>query len=95
MLSQAVVLYLFSSQELSTWLLGHGLPAIPLVPVSSSQAVVGAVLGLGILKGGRGIRFRVLGEIATGWVTTPIIAGVIAYIALFFLQNVFGIAVMA
>jgi PiT family inorganic phosphate transporter len=93
-LSQAVVLYLFSSQELSGWLTGHGLPAIPLVPVSSSQAVVGAVLGLGILKGGRGIRFRVLGEIAAGWVTTPVIAGVVTYIALFFLQNVFSIQVM-
>ena len=93
-LSQAVVLYLFSSQELSAWLTGHGLPAIPLVPVSSSQAVIGAVLGLGILKGGRGIRFRVLGEIAIGWVTTPVIACVITFIALFFLQNVFGIPVM-
>lgn len=93
-LSQAVVLYLFSSQALSGWLTGHGLPAIPLVPVSSSQAVIGAVLGLGILKGGRGIRFRVLGEIAAGWVTTPIIAGAITFIALFFLQNVFAIQVM-
>jgi len=93
-LSQAVVLYLFSSQELSAWLTGHGLPAIPLVPVSSSQAVVGAVLGLGVLKGGRGIRFRVLGDIATGWVTTPVIACVVTFIALFFLQNVFSIQVM-
>jgi PiT family inorganic phosphate transporter len=93
-MSQAVVLYLFSSQQLSAWLLGHGLPAIPLVPVSSSQAVVGAVLGLGVLKGGRGIRFRVLGDIAVGWVTTPVIACVITFIALFFLQNVFSIQVM-
>ncbi len=93
-LSQAVVLYLFSSQELSVWLTGHGLPAIPLVPVSSSQAVVGAVLGLGVLKGGRGIRFRILGEIAAGWVMTPVIACVITFIALFFLQNVFSIQVM-
>ena len=93
-LSQAFVLYVFSSQELGAWLVAHHLPAIPLVPVSSSQAVIGAVLGLGILKGGRGIRYGVLGEIATGWVTTPIIAGVIAYIALFFLQNVFAIQVM-
>jgi PiT family inorganic phosphate transporter len=93
-LSQAVVLYLFSSQELSAWLTGHGLPAIPLVPVSSSQAVIGAVLGLGILRGGRGIRFRVFGEIALGWVTTPVVACVISFIALFFLQNVFGIPVV-
>jgi PiT family inorganic phosphate transporter len=93
-LSQAVVLYLFSSQGLSVWLTGHGLPSIPLVPVSSSQAVIGAVLGLGVLKGGRGIRFRVLGEIAAGWVVTPIVACVITFIALFFLQNVFSIPVM-
>ena len=64
------------------------------MPVSSSQAVIGGVLGLGILKGGRGIRFRVLGEIALGWVTTPVIACIITFIALFFLQNVFGIPVM-
>ena len=93
-LSQAIVLYMFSSQELSARLTAHHLPAIPLVPVSSSQAVIGSVLGLGILKGGRGIRYRVLGGIAAGWVTTPIIAGVITYIALFFLQNVFAIEVM-
>ncbi|MAF27043.1 MAG: anion permease [Gemmatimonadota bacterium] len=93
-LSQAVVLYLFSSEGLSAWLISHGLPAIPLVPVSSSQAVIGAVLGLGILQGGRGIRYGVLGEIAAGWVTTPVIAGVVSYIALFFLQNVFAIQVM-
>lgn len=93
-LAQAVVLYLFSSQELAAWLTARGLPTIPLVPVSSSQAVIGAVLGLGLLKGGRGIRFRVFGEIALGWVTTPVIACVITFIALFFLQNVFGIPVM-
>ncbi len=93
-LSQAVVLYLFSSEALSAWLTGHGLPSIPLVPVSSSQAVIGAVLGRGVLTGGRGIRFRVLGEIAAGWVVTPIVACVITFIALFFLQNVFSIPVM-
>lgn len=93
-LSQAVVLYVFSSQGLSSWLTGHGLPAIPLVPVSSSQAVIGGVLGLGLLKGGRGIRFRVLGEIAVGWVATPIIACVMTYVALFFLQNVFQLQVV-
>ena len=93
-LSQAVVLFVFSSQELGTWLVSRHLPAIPLVPVSSSQAVIGAVLGLGLLKGGHGIRYGVLGEIAAGWVTTPLIACVITYISLFVLQNVFTIKVM-
>ncbi|NQV49021.1 MAG: inorganic phosphate transporter, partial [Candidatus Marinimicrobia bacterium] len=88
--SQAIVLFLFSSKLLEGWLLAHNLPTIPLVPVSSSQVVVGSVLGIGLAHGGRNIRFRQLGRIASGWVTTPIIAALISFISLFFLQNVFN-----
>ncbi len=88
-LAEAIVLFLFSSEGLENWLISSGLPSIPLVPVSSSQAVVGAVIGIGLVKGGTGINYGVLGEIATGWVITPVIAGIISFIALFFLQNVF------
>ncbi len=89
-LANAIVLFLFSSEGLQSWLISHNLPAIPLVPVSSSQAVIGSVLGIGLLKGGKGINFKVLGGIASGWVTTPIISGLITFVALFFLQNVFN-----
>jgi len=88
-LAESLVLFIFSSEGLETWLISHGLPSIPLVPVSSSQAVVGGVIGIGLAKGGRGIRFNVLGEIATGWVTTPIAAGLLTFVSLFFFQNVF------
>ena len=88
--SHSIVLFLFASQGLENFLASYGLPTIPLVPVSSSQAVIGAVVGIGLLKGGRGIRGRVLGSIATGWVVTPFIAGVLCFVALFFLQNVFN-----
>jgi len=87
--AHSLVLFLFASQGLERFLTGHGLPAIPLVPVSSSQAIVGAVIGIGMLKGGRGIRWRTLGGITSGWVITPIIAGVFSLLLLFFLQNVF------
>ena len=88
--SHSIVLFLFSSQELEALLIGHGLPSIPLVPVSSSQAIVGAVMGIGLLKTGfRGIKWKMVGSIASGWITTPIIAAVICFISLFFLQNVF------
>ncbi len=89
-LSESIVLFLFSSEGLENWLITHGLPSIPLVPVSSSQAVVGAVIGIGIIKGGRNIRFNVMGEIATGWVSTPIVAGILTFISLFIFQNVFN-----
>lgn len=87
--SHSLVLFLFASQGLESFLETYGLPTIPLVPVSSSQAVVGAVMGIAILKGGRGIRWRVLSGIGAGWVVTPIIAGAVCFVGLFFLQNVF------
>jgi len=89
-LSSSLVLFLFASQGLEKFLSSYGLPTLPLVPVSSSQAVVGAVIGIGITHGGKGINYRVLGNIASGWVTTPIAAGIISFISLFVFQNVFN-----
>lgn len=91
--SQGIVLFLFASQGLKHLLLSHGLPALPLVPVSSSQAVIGAVMGIGIAKGGRNLNWRLIGHIIVGWVTTPVIAVLVCYISLFFLQNVFNLEV--
>jgi PiT family inorganic phosphate transporter len=87
------VLFLFSSTALSHALVRWGLPSIPLIPVSSSQAVVGAVIGIGLLQGGRGvrqIRWGVLARIASGWVTTPLCAALIGFLLLFVVQNVFN-----
>ena len=88
-LAHSLVLFIFSSQNLSDFVVSIGLPRIPLVPVSSSQAIIGAIMGIGLLKGGKEIKFKVFGNIAIGWVTTPIIAGIISFFALFFVNNVF------
>ncbi len=87
--SHSAVLFLFSSQSLEAWLQSHHLPTIPLVPVSSSQAIVGAVIGIGLLKGGRGIKWRTVAGITSSWVSTPVIAALVCFVSLFFLQNVF------
>lgn len=42
------------------------------------------------LRGVRQIRWGVLGGIASGWITTPLIAAVIGFVLLFVVQNVFG-----
>jgi inorganic phosphate transporter, PiT family len=91
-LSQALVLFIFSSSSLAS-LVGKAGITMPLVPVSSTQVVVGAILGIGIYKGVRNINFRLLGGIASGWVTTPVIAGIIGFFLLFFMKNLFGIDV--
>jgi PiT family inorganic phosphate transporter len=93
-LAQALVLFLFASQGLQHWLLAHGLPALPLVPVSSSQAVVGAVIGIGLVKGARGIHFSILGKISLGWVLTPVLAGLLTFILLYIIKNVFELQVV-
>ena len=48
------------------------------VPVSTSQAVIGAVLGVGIVKGINTVSKRTLANILIGWFLTPIIASFIA-----------------
>ena len=73
-MSHSIVLFLFASERLEQLLANLSLPTIPLVPVSSSQAVVGAVLGIGMLQGGREIQWPRVYEIVKGWVVTPLIS---------------------
>ncbi|HOZ22579.1 MAG TPA: inorganic phosphate transporter, partial [bacterium] len=56
-LAHTIVLFLFASTGLKSLLISLGLPSIPLVPVSSSQAIVGAIFGIGIVKGAKGVNF--------------------------------------
>lgn len=88
--ANALVLFLFASGDLRAFLLDLGLPAFPLVPVSSSQAIVGSIIGIGIVKGGgRGIHWRMLGRIVAAWIATPVLATWISFVLLFIVQNVF------
>ena len=89
-LSQSLVLFIFASEGLEYFLASHNLPTIPLVPVSSTQAVVGAVIGIGIYKGAaRNIDWTVFVRIMCGWVITPIITAFICFISLYVMKNLF------
>lgn len=54
------------------------------VPVSSSQAIIGAVVGIGLVGGMRTVNRASLLKIALGWVFTPIAAGLLTLLLLFF-----------
>jgi len=90
-LAQSLVLFIFSSSALSGFMVKLGLPPIPMVPVSSSQVIVGCVIGIGLYKGARNINFRLLGQIAIGWISTPLMAGLLSFFSLFFIKNIFNI----
>jgi PiT family inorganic phosphate transporter len=92
-LAESLVLFLFSSKGLKTWLISYGFPSFPLVPVSSSQAVIGAVLGIALVQGGKNFKFSLLRKISLGWIFTPIIAAIMTFVFLFIVQNVFMITV--
>ncbi|MDX1281134.1 inorganic phosphate transporter [Shewanella colwelliana] len=88
-MAHSIVLFIFSSQTLSNAFVSIGLPPIPLVPVSSSQAVIGAVVGIALLKR-LPIQWKVLFRILIGWVITPIMSAIACFIGLFIIQNLFN-----
>ncbi len=88
-LASSTVLFVFASEGLRDLLISLHLPPIPLVPASSSQAVVGAIIGIGIAKGDRNINLEKIKMISIGWVLTPLMSLIISYISLFFMNNVF------
>lgn len=50
------------------------------IPVSSSQSVVGAVVGVGLVGGIRTVSPRILIRIGMGWIVTPISAGILSWL---------------
>ena len=65
--------------------------AIVGVPVSTSQAVVGAAVGVGLLKSVETVHTKALLCILAGWLATPLVAGVCA-MALYFVMHLLFIA---
>lgn len=51
------------------------------IPVSTSHSIVGAVIGVGLVKGARAVSKRKVAEIAVGWVGSPLCAALFAAVA--------------
>jgi PiT family inorganic phosphate transporter len=57
-------------------------------PVSTTHAIVGSVMGFGILVGGFGaVQWGEVGKIALSWVISPTLAGVFAFLFFSFIQR--------
>lgn len=88
-LAHGLVLVLFSSTLLRDFLVSCHLPSIPLVPISSSGAIVGAVVGVSLLKRCHGVSFREVFRVVRGWFLTPLIALILCWCQMFFMERVF------
>ncbi len=56
------------------------------IPVSTSQAMVGAVIGAGLTRGTSAVHFGVVKKIGLAWVISPTVAGTLTY-AIAFLSS--------
>ncbi|KLO24087.1 inorganic phosphate transporter [Marinitoga sp. 1155] len=63
------------------------------IPVSTSQAIVGAVIGAGYARGSRLTNKKILFKILSAWVNTPISAGIITAIIYFVFRAIFKISI--
>jgi PiT family inorganic phosphate transporter len=50
------------------------------IPISTSSAIVGAVVGVGLVKGARAISKKTIVTILVGWILTPTAAGSFAFL---------------
>jgi PiT family inorganic phosphate transporter len=50
------------------------------IPVSTSSAIVGAVVGVGLVKGAGGISLKTILTILIGWIFTPTLAGTASFL---------------
>lgn len=60
------------------------------IPVSTSQSVVGAVIGAGLVYGVKNVNFGVMKRIAIAWVSSPVSAGLLTYIIALCTKSYFG-----
>ena len=52
------------------------------IPVSTSHSIVGAIFGVGLVRGVRVVNIRILKEIIVCWLATPFISGIITFVVL-------------
>ncbi len=52
------------------------------IPVSTSHSIVGAIFGVGLVKGVKVVNLRIMREIIICWLATPFISGLVSFIVL-------------
>jgi len=52
------------------------------MPVSTSHSIVGAIFGVGLVRGARVVNLKILREIIICWLATPFVSGAISFVLL-------------
>jgi PiT family inorganic phosphate transporter len=62
------------------------------IPVSTSHSIVGAIFGVGLVRGLRVLNLRIMREIIICWLATPFVSGIVSFISLKFIMMFVKIA---
>lgn len=52
------------------------------IPVSTSHSIVGAIFGVGLVRGVRVVNLRIMREIIICWLATPFVSGIVSFLLL-------------
>jgi PiT family inorganic phosphate transporter len=55
------------------------------IPVSTSHSIVGAVFGVGLVKGIKTLNVPIMKDIVVCWLATPFVSGVLCFLLLKFI----------
>lgn len=81
--SSSSTLLLFSSKIL----LWKGQTVLPVAPLPTAMVLIGAVLGVSLLNGIRGIHYKVLAKILFSFIMAPFLSGMVCYTMLSMIQR--------
>ncbi|MFA5199976.1 MAG: inorganic phosphate transporter [Candidatus Omnitrophota bacterium] len=56
------------------------------IPVSTSHSIVGAICGVGLVRGIRVLNFRIMKDMVLCWLATPFISGIISFTILLIIK---------
>lgn len=56
------------------------------IPVSTSHSIVGAIFGVGLVKGIRVLNMRIVKDIVFCWLATPFVSGIISFVIIKFIR---------
>ena len=89
--SQALVLFLFSSTAFTSLFGLVSIGTIPAVPLSVSQLAMGSLLGIGLMKGGREIKYKTVFTNYASIFSSLLLASIISTILFYLAKNLFGV----
>ena len=86
-LSSVEAMIMTFSAGMTLFLFSCGFSYLPAIPISTGAALIGAIVGISLAKGGYGLKIRPLIWVASSWVWVPFISGLTCFVFVSMMQG--------